>query len=832
MGRIETFLFAALAVACLCAPAMGVPLLYFGDTSANPLAPIQAGFNESILIAVCVQDVADLSGFQVGITVETGDTTLSLEWGGWNPPDEHPEYAGGGPPYAGAWFTGAVDAALEPHPDWDPKVSVWYRRPWALALMVDASYTGSEIHEPPPPRAAVTGTGDLVVFEVLTGDLAGTATISIDADYTILGDADGHLIAADVSGPITIEISRVPNLLTLEAQDVYVQPGEQFIVNLDVAGLSQDVNACQAFLSYDDSRLSVVSVAAYGAPWDELIFASYTNGTIDLAVGAPAGTNAPGTIAVITFEAKAEALDGTVTLDFRTDGGDTETTMLSDLSAQPVMPQKENSQTIYIDGTEPALAIVSVMQGTTELLNDDTWAVEGTVTVTVTASDGGSGLAAAPALTATDSATNAILVSGPTGGSGTYTFELTIDADTATCTAGLLASATDLAGNIGTATADFEVDVTDPSISIVSIQQDGKDLMAGGFAMEGSVMVVVDAGDAKSGLAAAPVLTAADSATGAITVSGPTGGPGTYTYELTIGGSTANGAATVDVSVSDNAGNAGSTSGTFGVDVTDPSISITSASQGGAELIGVSVNALQGTVTIEVVASDALSLLDGQPDVTVTPQGGTAEDAGFMSKVGDTFTYMWMVTDTTPNGTAIIDASVSDNAGNSSSDAASFDVNKNQIAVSIELEGLAPESGGIVRSIAFVATNTAGDVLMTWNENVLFTTSTVDLCTLTDVPQATVALSAKTDWNLRRKITGLDMDAEDGQETADFTGDNKKLLGGDINGTNGISILDYSLLKIHWFTYDPVADINGDGLVNITDYNIMQVNWFKVGDDE
>jgi len=936
MKRIEMCL-AALALASLCAPAMGVPLLYLADTSGNPLTTVQAGLDETLQIAVFIDGVVDMAGFQVGITIDDGGTaiqpfgTVSLDYG---------------PPDLGTWYVDEASAAADTYPEWVADVSVWWRTPWQLSSMVYGAPANPLF--PPvgtPPPLGISGSGDIAIFHIDTGDVEGTATISIDGNYTIIGDRDGYEIVSTLGDPITIEISGAQDTLTLDAQDIYVQPGEQFEVNLDVSALGQPVNGCQAFLGYDDSVLNGIGVAAGGAPWSELIYSSWemvpTADELDLAVGAPDGTDADGTIAVITFEVDPSAPDGTVTIDFRPDGDDLETTMLSDLSAQPVMPQKVNSQTITIDGTKPIVAITSVMQGSTDLTAADTWAVEGDVTVVVTASDATTAIAGPPTLTATDSNGQPIAVGDPMEDpAGTFTYTLTIDGNTATCTADLHAAATDLAGNVGTAEETFEVDVTDPEISIASVTQGGTDLTApstwavegtvtivvnaadpksgladaptltatdsngdtiavgaptenppgtftytltidentasctasvstsvsdnagrsnsaaatfevdvddpviaitsitqdgrdvtAGYAMEGTVTVVVEASDAKSDLAGAPVLTAADSASGAILVSGPAGGPGTYTYTLTIDGNTAEGTATVDVSVSDNAGNSNSASGTFGVDVTDPSIAIDSASQGGVELLGVSVNALQGVVSIDVTATDALSGLDGTPSVTVTPNGGTAETATFVSQAGDTFTYQWTITAATPNGTAVIDASVSDNAGNTSSDAASFNVNKNQVAVSIQLEDLAPQSGGIVRTVVFKATNAAGDVLMTWTEDILFTTDTVDLYTLTDVPQATVALSAKTDWNLRRKIEGLDMSANDGQAAADFTGDTN-LPGGDINGTNGVNILDWSLMKINWFSDDPVADITGDGQVNLSDYITMKRNWFTAGDPE
>ena len=45
-----------------------------------------------------------------------------------------------------------------------------------------------------------------------------------------------------------------------------------------------------------------------------------------------------------------------------------------------------------------------------------------------------------------------------------------------------------------------------------------------------------------------------------------------------------------------------------------------------------------------------------------------------------------------------------------------------------------------------------------------------------------------------------------------------------------VNILDFSLLKINWFTLNSVADINGDGMTSLPDYLIMSGNWYKAGD--
>ena len=314
-----------------------------------------------------------------------------------------------------------------------------------------------------------------------------------------------------------------------------------------------------------------------------------------------------------------------------------------------------------------------------------------------------------------------------------------------------------------------------------------------------------------------------------LTVDGGAPFAATSPYDLDVSG-LADGQPPVTVTAYDMAGNSASAGLNLQLDKTDPSIAIDSATQnaGATDLLG-GDTALIGTVTIVVSASDATSGLDGIPTVTVTPDGGTAEDISStgVDNTDGTFTYTYEVTTGTPNGIATINASVSDLAVNSSATSATFNINKNQVAVTVELEGLNPGVGGMARVVTLVAT---GGAARSWDVTLNFAQGNdTASATLTDVPASTTGLSAKTDWNLRSKVA-LTLDGS-GQGTASFT-DPDDLLGGDLNDTNSVTILDWAVLRQHWYTYDEEADINGDGQVSMSDYNILKGNWFAEGDDE
>jgi len=292
--------------------------------------------------------------------------------------------------------------------------------------------------------------------------------------------------------------------------------------------------------------------------------------------------------------------------------------------------------------------------------------------------------------------------------------------------------------------------------------------------------------------------------------------------------------AKVRVTVWDKAGNSADdeSDAAFTIDSTDPTVDDIAASQDtGPDLTpSGSGNAVQGDVDIAVAASDNLSGVAGPPTVTVEDSSAAPMPVTYVNEnPAGTFNYTVTVTASTANGTATITVNgLADNAGNVAADVTdTFDINKNQITGQVQLEGLAPPPGGLTRTVVFVAT---GGVKTPWNVPLVFAESqSTASFTLTDVPDGTTHLSAKTVWNLRRKVSAAL--AGDGQGTADFTGSNQ-VLGGDLNGSNTTNILDFAILRINWFTHEAAADINGDGDVKFTDFIILRNNWFMRGDDE
>ncbi len=55
------------------------------------------------------------------------------------------------------------------------------------------------------------------------------------------------------------------------------------------------------------------------------------------------------------------------------------------------------------------------------------------------------------------------------------------------------------------------------------------------------------------------------------------------------------------------------------------------------------------------------------------------------------------------------------------------------------------------------------------------------------------------------------------------------LRAGDLDNSNLVNSLDFSILNTKWDTADSVADINQDGLVNTIDFSLLNSNWFQSG---
>ncbi len=282
-------------------------------------------------------------------------------------------------------------------------------------------------------------------------------------------------------------------------------------------------------------------------------------------------------------------------------------------------------------------------------------------------------------------------------------------------------------------------------------------------------------------------------------------------------------------------------SGMITIDGTDPSADTFTASQvqeaGTADVFTSGVITVQGTVVFTVDAYDGLAglttagpevelVLQSNPAVTLTPTQLGSAPVTVGAETWTRYTYGLEIHASTANGVYDATVTVADRSGNTTVLSDTLEVNKNQVAVSVELEGAV--AGPFTRDVVLKATDAGGTVLQTWTRTLTFTGGTAT-DTLVDVDGAVVALSAKTAWTLRVKVASVP--DGDGQATADFTGADL-LPGGDVNGDNAVNMLDFARLRYFWYTAASETDIDGSGATTASDFAILQSNWYTAGDPE
>ncbi len=289
---------------------------------------------------------------------------------------------------------------------------------------------------------------------------------------------------------------------------------------------------------------------------------------------------------------------------------------------------------------------------------------------------------------------------------------------------------------------------------------------------------------------------------------------------------------TIHVKATDTAGNSSQTTVSVTKDITGPAISAIAASQGTSPAVNVLCGqgeAGYGAVDIYITATDAGCNVFDEGNFTGVDVAGISA-ATYVDKSGSVYHFQVTVTSATAHGAHVITVNAVDDLGNATVDnTASICVVNRMITGTVSYATLVPSTGyTVTRDVVFKATNASGAVVKTWTIPLDFTNAagvaTSVSYTLTGVPATTVAVSAKTAWHLRQRLTGVAF--TDGV----CAGKDFVLKGGDLDNSNSVNILDYTRMKTKWLTNDAAADVNGDGSVYTADYSLMKANWFVLGD--
>ena len=170
-----------------------------------------------------------------------------------------------------------------------------------------------------------------------------------------------------------------------------------------------------------------------------------------------------------------------------------------------------------------------------------------------------------------------------------------------------------------------------------------------------------------------------------------------------------------------------------------------------------------------------------------------------------------------------------DLAGGASIGTATITLECFQISGQVALEGYRgpARNGSGTRPVTFTSTDAGGTPLATWTQSLTFAGGVASY-TLANVPAGTANLSAKTAWNLRKRLSAT---FSAYAATVNFTGANL-LPAGDLDNSNLVDILDYYRLAAAWYQPNAAADLDGSGLVDLDDYFLLASRWSELGDPQ
>ena len=246
---------------------------------------------------------------------------------------------------------------------------------------------------------------------------------------------------------------------------------------------------------------------------------------------------------------------------------------------------------------------------------------------------------------------------------------------------------------------------------------------------------------------------------------------------------------------------------------------------------------LGGNVIMEINKTGGVRISDRVQGVTTLTYGGTltVTNSGEALVSGDSFT-LFTASSYTASFTTLslpaLDAGLGWDTSRLTIDGTIRVADLYQVTGRVALDGylgLAPENVG-TRSVTFVAKTADGIQVGTWTLPLNFTNGVAPY-TLPSVLGTVTNLSAKTAWNLRKRLPVL---FTGGSATVDFTGASQ-LPAGDLDGSNSVGLPDYYALVALWYQPAPAgaaADIDGNGVVDVDDYFLLSSRWLDTGDVE
>jgi hypothetical protein len=257
-------------------------------------------------------------------------------------------------------------------------------------------------------------------------------------------------------------------------------------------------------------------------------------------------------------------------------------------------------------------------------------------------------------------------------------------------------------------------------------------------------------------------------------------------------------------------GLANTTGGTFTIDTTPPSVSVSPAN--GATVGG------GGNVVITVTATDTQSSVSS---VDVFIDGSCATNTGKVATLTTSpYTYTWNTAPPVLLGAHKIEAKATDSSGNSVCSAVSNITLADQTAPSAPGALTAPSSTTTTINLSWTAsTDNAGGTGVAGykvsRNGTLLTTTPLSSSTLTYVD---TGLTAATSYTYT--VVAID-GAGNVSNPATLTTPTQQLVPGDANGDGHVSQADLTILAANFGTSASFCDFNHDGIVNFLDVSIL-----------
>ncbi|WFE71381.1 retention module-containing protein [Halomonas sp. M1] len=412
-----------------------------------------------------------------------------------------------------------------------------------------------------------------------------------------IGDVlqEGEVLITSANGQVQLDFADGSGANVVEGgQEVAVTPeldSDLIVATEDASAMDDDLEALLSALDDDGDLLELLDATA---------------------AGAGAGGGGGGGSSFVRVARVAEETDP---LAFSTDGG-LDGAEFVEFGGGAVAVATDDADTVVVDTTPPTLTVDAPSgNDNTPIITGTSSEVGGTVTVIVT-----------------DAAGNTQELESVVGSDGTWSVEVTTPLAEGDYTVD--ASITDAAGNTGTASGGGVIDTTAPLLTIDAPSGNDTTPTINGTSDEigGTVSVVVtDAAGNRQELEAV------------------VGDDGTWSVEVET--ALAEGDYTVDASITDAAGNTGTTSDTGTVETVVSELTVTAAVDNGdatLDISGTSVDVAAGSVV-------AITITD-QNGNTVTAQATVGADGNYLVENVNV--------ESLTDGPLTIDAVATDNNGN------------------------------------------------------------------------------------------------------------------------------------------------------------------------